>query len=268
MALTEDRVAALAEAYRQARARLGFLDCNLWIGRPRHPEFAAGFDLITLRQRMARYGIRGGVVSHLAAKDYGPAWGNAEVLSAIAGTGLYAGIVLVPESLEKGRGYLLEAISRGARLVRLFPTTHNFSLRSWCCGSLLGGLADLRMPLVLWHTETSWEEIRSLCEAYSGMPLIIEGTPRKILYYDRLYYPLLERYPNLHLELHNLVSYLGIEDIVSRFGARHLLFGSYMPIYDPNAAMMQVTHARISEEDKVRIARANLSDLIAGVRAP
>ena len=261
-----DRILLLTDAYRQARARLGFLDSNLWIGRPRLPEFATGFDLSTLRQRLERYGIRGGVVSHFAAKDYDPTWGNAQLLEAMAGTGLWAGVVLLPESLKAGRDDLQEAISRGARLARLFPATHNFSLRSWCSGTLLRTLSDHRLPLALWHTETSWEEVHSLCESYPELPIIVEGTPRKILYYNRLFYPLLERFPNLYLELHNLVSYLGIEDIVARFGAGHLIYGSYMPVYDPNATMMQVTHARIAEEDKVRIARENLAGLIAGVK--
>ena len=263
-----DRIVLLTEAYRQARAGLGFLDSNLWIGRPRLPEFATGFDLPALRQRLGRYGIRGGVVSHFAARDCDPCWGNAQILEALAETGLWAGVVLLPESLEAGQGYLQEVVSRGARLARLFPAAHNYSLRSWCSGKLLQALSDFCLPLVLWHTEASWEEVRSLCESYPELPILIEGTPRKILYHNRLFYPLLERYSNLYLELHNLVSFLGIEDIVARFGAGHLIYGSYMPVYDPNATMMQVTHARIAEEDKVRIARENLANLIAGVRTP
>jgi predicted TIM-barrel fold metal-dependent hydrolase len=77
---------------------------------------------------------------------------------------------------------------------------------------------------------------------------------------------LLERHPNLRLELHNFVGHLALEDVVRRFGARHLVFGSYMPVTDPNAPMMLVTHARIPVEDKRRIARGNLTELVRGVR--
>jgi predicted TIM-barrel fold metal-dependent hydrolase len=133
---------------------------------------------------------------------------------------------------------------------------------------LLQALADRRLPLSIWHTEVPWEEIRNLCQAYPELPVILEGTPLKILYYNRLLYPLLAQCPNLRLEIHNLVNYLGIEDITRRFGARRLVFGSFMPVCDPNAAMMQVTHARIGEEDKVKIARGNLMELLAGVQVP
>jgi hypothetical protein len=266
-----DQIEILAEAYRQARAALLFLASNMWIGRPRLPEFTAGFDINTLRQRMVRYGIGGGVVSHFAAIPYGAAWANEQTLTAIAGSGLWAGITLMPEMFQPesgGRAYVNDAIARGARLARVFPVSHNFTLRPWCSGALLQTLADRRLPLVVWHTEVSWEEIRTICESYPALPVIVEGTPKKILYHSRLYYALRERCPNLHLELHNLISYLGVEDIVKRFGGGRLVFGSYMPVFDPNAALMQVTHARISDYDKARIAHGNLAELIAGVQIP
>jgi predicted TIM-barrel fold metal-dependent hydrolase len=266
-----DQIEILAEAYRQARAALLFLDSNLWIGRPRLPEFTTGFDINTLRERMVRYGIGGGVVSHFAAIPYGAAWANERTLAAVAGTDLWAAITLMPEMFHSeadGRAYVNSAIARGARLARVFPVAHNFTLRPWCSGALLQTLVDSRLPLVVWHTEVSWEEIRNICETHPTLTVIVEGTPKKILYHSRLYYALLERCPNLRLELHNLVNYLGVEDIVSRFGAGRLIFGSYTPVFDPNAALMQVTHARISDEDKARIAGRNLAELIDGVQTP
>ena len=266
-----DRITLLTDTYRQARARLAFLDANLWLGRPPSPEFASGFDLPALCQRMERYQIRGGVISHFATTTYEPLWGNAQLLDILEGTGLWAGITLLPEMFDSekvGRTYLADAISRGARLARVFPRSHNYTLRAWCSGKLFRALEDAHMPTSVWHTEASWEDVRSLCESYPELPVIIEGTPLKILYYNRLFYPLLAQYANLRLELHNLVNYLGVEDIVGRFGASRLIFGSYVPVYDPNATMMQITHARIPDEDKVLIARQNLAELVAGVRKP
>jgi len=261
-------IARMTEEFRKARTELAFLDCNLWIGRPRQPEFIQRFDIDVLRAEMARYDIRGGVVSHFAGIYYSPVWANEEVLRAGDGD-LWAGITLVPEMFtpeQAGRAYLSQAISQGARLARVFPATHHFSLRAWCSGALVQALADSRMPLVVWLTETSWEEIRHLCDSYPQLTVIVESGTQKILYHDRVYYPLLDKYPNLRLELHNLVNYLGVEDIVRRHGAERLLFGTYMLVWDPNASIMQVTHARISAADKALIARENLAELLAGVR--
>ena len=264
-----DRITAMTDEYRRARAKLAFLDCNLWIGRPRQPEFTQRFGIHALRAEMARYDIRGGVVSHFAGIYYSPAWANEEVLCAVGDADLWAAITLVPEMFrpeEAGRAYLAQAISQGARLARVFPAAHHFSLRAWCSGALVQALADSRMPLVVWLTETSWEDIRHLCESWPKLTVIVESGTQKILYHDRVYCPLLGKYPNLRLELHNVVNYLGVEDIVNRHGAERLLFGTYMPVWDPNASIMQVTHARISATDKALIARANLAELLAGVR--
>jgi hypothetical protein len=268
------RVTALMEDYRRERASLGFLDCNLWLGPPRSPEFARlpsgspGFGVPDLLQRMERYHITGGIVSHFAALTYGAAWANDLLLQSVEGTSLWAGITLVPELFQdetEGRAYLNTAICRKARLVRLFPHSHNFTWRSWCTGALLGALSASELPLALWHSEVSWEDVRGLSETYPRLTLIIEGTPTKILYFNRLFYPLLAQHPNLRLEMHSLVSYLAVEDLVQNFGARRLIFGSYMPVYDPNATIMQITHARISPQDKALMARENLRELIEGV---
>ena len=140
------------------------------------------------------------------------------------------------------------------------------ALHGWCSGALLDAVAEARLPLIVWHTEVAWEEIRGLCESYPDLPVIVEGTPKKIIYHSRLYYALLERCPNLRLELHNLVNYLGMEDIAARFGAHRLVFGSYMPVYDPNTSLMQVTHARLTPDQKARIAGGNLAEMAAEVR--
>ena len=49
----------MIDAYREARAKLDFLDIDLWIGRPRFPGFAGGFESKDLFARLARYQIRG-----------------------------------------------------------------------------------------------------------------------------------------------------------------------------------------------------------------
>jgi hypothetical protein len=262
-------LAELAETYRQQRAELGFLDANLWLGRPRQPEFARGYDLAALQQLMARYDLQGGVVSHFAGLGYSPATANEALLRAERGPDLWAAVTLLPERFDEepaGRAYLAAAIVRGARLARVFPGTHHFSVRSWCSGALFQALADSHMPVAVWRTELSWEDLRYLCATYPELTVILESGPQKIIYHSRVYYPLLAQHQNLRLELHSLVSYLGVEDLAARFGARSMIFGSYLPVYDPNAAMMQVTHARLSLEEKRLIARGNLSELLAGVR--
>jgi len=132
----------------------------------------------------------------------------------------------------------------------------------------LDALHERRMPLILWHIEAGWTAIRMICETYPELPVIVEGRPQKILYHNRFFYPLLEQCGNLFLELHNFNVYLGIEDIVAKFGAERLIFGSCLPFNDPNTSQMMVTAARIDEGAKRRISRGNLSRLLEEVRVP
>jgi predicted TIM-barrel fold metal-dependent hydrolase len=86
------------------------------------------------------------------------------------------------------------------------------------------------------------------------------------LYHNRIYYRLLEQFPNLHLEIHNLVGYLALDDMVRRFGSRQLVFGTYFPHQDPNVPMMLVTDGQFGLEDQQNIAYGNMERLVGEVR--
>ena len=129
-------------------------------------------------------------------------------------------------------------------------------------GGMIETLCEFKLPLMVWQTQINWDDIDAVCSAYPELQLILEGNPQKILYHNRRIYALLEKHSNFKLETHNVIGYLGVEDIVKRFSADRLIFGSYMPYWDPNASMMAVTHARISNMDKEKIAHGNLMQII------
>lgn len=267
-----ERVERLVSDYREQKAALRFLDSNLWLGRPAHPGFCLKWDLDALLGYLDRYAIEGGIVSHSAASMEDPNACNEELLDWISGQDrLWGSVVLtteLPSGYQSWGDYLDWAISRKARMVRLYPSSHRFSLERWCSGEMLDALHERRMLLAIWHIEAGWSAIKMLCDTYPDLPLLVEGRPQKIVYHSRFFYPLLERYPNLHLELHNLNVYLGIEDMVERFGAEHLVFGSCMPFNDPNTSQMMVTAARIDASAQRQIAHGNLQRLLDGVVVP
>lgn len=264
------RVERLAREYCERKKEQKFFDSNLWLGNPMQPEFCLKWDLDDLLGYMDRYAIEGGIVTHTAAVKEDPYASNAELLRRIKESErLWGGLVLntdMPPGYTDWGSYLDWALSQKARLVRLFPKSHGFSLERWCSGALLNAVNERRIPLVMWHMETNWSAVKTLCDSYPELPVIIEGRPQKILYHNRFFYPLLEQCQNFHLELHNLNIYLGVEDIVERFGAQHLIFGSCMPFNDPNTSQMMVTAARIDEDARRRIAHGNLKNLMERIR--
>lgn len=256
------------ESYRRRKTALEWLDAHCWIGVGPPGSLRPVTSLEQTLQLLTRYGIRRAVVAHTLARDCDPATGNRLLLDAIADQeSLWGAAVLTPDDADEVslRKRLKLLIVGKVRLVRIFPRSHNWSLSEWGFGPWLDALEDLQLPLAVWHTETTWDEVAAVCQSHPLLPVIVEGPNRKLLYHNRTYYRLFERFPNLHLEIHNLVGYQGLDDMVRRFGSDRLIFGTYFPHQDPNVPMMLVTHGELSEADQANIAGGNMMRLMTGV---
>jgi len=260
------RARDMRDQFEQSRRGLEAFDCDVWVGQPSEPCFR-WFDTVgNLERFMDAAGISEALVTHFAALNYDFAEGNELALQwAAESSRLHVAITLVPDSVGEVGGmdaYLDRAIDRKARAVRLFPHAHSFSLAQWCSGPILDALLRRNLPLILWHSETTWDEINVICERYPDLNVIVEGSGRKILYDNRMFYQLLATHANLYLELHNLTNYLIVEDIVHKFGARRLIFGSFAPLCEPGAPLGLIAQARISDADKRLIAGGNQRALL------
>ncbi|MHB8956731.1 MAG: amidohydrolase family protein [Pirellulaceae bacterium] len=261
-------VAKLATDYRQRRDALELFDVSCWLGRPLEPAFTTVAGADTLRAALRHYGIRRAVVSHTLSVGCGADEGNRAAIEAIqTDDTLVAAATLVPEMAQGGSwsALLRSLLAQRVRVVRLFPNAHNFLLADECLGSMLEALEQLRLPLVIWQTQTTWSAIARVCEQHPGLRLVVEGAGRKLFYDNRIYYALLERYPNLLLETHNLVNYLGLDDLVRRFGSERFLFGSHFPHLDPNSAAMLLCDGDMEQSDRRNIAHGNLDRLLAEI---
>jgi len=256
------------ESYHRRKTALEWLDAHCWIGVGPPGSLRPVTTLEQTLQLLARYGIRRAVVAHALARDFDPATGNRLLLEAIADQeSLWGAAVLTPDDAdERGLRKRLKSLIGGkVRLARVFPRSHNWSLSEWGFGPWLDALEDLQLPLAVWHTETTWNAVAAVCQSHPLLPVIVEGPNRKLLYHNRTYYRLFERFPNFHLEIHNLVGYLGLDDMVRRFGSDRLIFGTYFPHQDPNVPMMLVTHGELSEADQANIAGGNMMRLMTNV---
>lgn len=256
------------ESYRRRKAAISWLDAHLWIGVGHQGCLRPVTTLDQTRQLLARYGIQRAIAAHAAARDYDPATGNHLLVEAIAGQESFWGAaVFAPDGAGPAefRRQMEALIAEKIRMVRIFPRSHGWLLSEWCAGPWLNVLEELHVPMAVWHTETTWEQIAAVCQAHPRLPIIVEGPHRKLLYHNRTYYRLLEQFSNFHLEIHNLVGYLGLDDVVRRFGSRQLIFGTFFPHQDPNVSMMLVTHGELSPVDQENIACGNMMRLMEGV---
>ncbi len=218
---------------------------------------------------MDHYGIEKAVVSSSLAITYDVAYGNKRLLEAIGQSDrLYGAAVLLPEhtgELGDLSEYIFSLTAKKVVMVRLFPKVHNFVLSDYCSGSLLSLLEKQKIPVALWHTQTSWNEIDKLCSNYPELSIIVEGVGRKLLYDNRIFYPLLKKHKNLFLESHNLTNYSGLDDMVKKLGAEKFIFGTFMPKNDPEASLMPVVYGDFPLENKRMVATDNILLLITNI---
>jgi predicted TIM-barrel fold metal-dependent hydrolase len=106
-----------------------------------------------------------------------------------------------------------------------------------------------------------WDDVYVLLREFPGLVCVIcdhgcWGT-------DRLFRPLLERYPNVYVDTAQYIVDGGLEGVVTDYGARRLLFGSGFPESYLGGMMLALRHAQIPEEAKTAIAGGNLERLLS-----
>jgi hypothetical protein len=245
--------------------KLRFFDCHCSIGRTGYPHLLDIPDVTGLRREMEIAGVEDALVYHSVARDGHPPLGNALLLEELKGQeGLYPVWVLLPHHTGETPApdkLIPEMKSKGIKAARLYPTRthHSFSLAEWCAGELLGWLEGARIPLILDIEIVTWEDIFMLLKTYPHLPLIISNCSYR---HNRFLYPLWEKFENLYVEVSRFMGAGAVEDVVRRFGARRLLFGTNMPQYTGTAAVALIAYAEIPRRDKEAIAGANLRDIL------
>lgn len=253
-------------------AELKFFDCNCRLGPDQFAPEGVPLDAESLLGMMDRVGISDALVYSSLSVLYAPIEGNRRILEDTAGhPRLHSCWVLLPDNTsELLDGAITLMLESGVKAARLMPSHHRFSLADWCCGPMLGELAEAGVPVFLdygiehWSGKNvDWDAVESLCWTQPSLPVILCGLGMAD---DRYLYPLLDRCPNLHFDLSYYQIEGGVEEIHSHFGAGRMLFGTAVPKSDPGCAMSYVSYARIPDKDKQAIAGGNMRRLIEGVR--
>jgi predicted TIM-barrel fold metal-dependent hydrolase len=83
---------------------------------------------------------------------------------------------------------------------------------------------------------------------------------------DRYFRPLIERYPNFHIDISRYELDMGIADLWRKYGPDRLLFATNYPATVMGAPMLTLLHSDIPPEAKQAIASGNLKRMLAGAR--
>lgn len=245
-------------------------DCNLSYGRyvsggPLKPCGTVG----ELEGELERAGIAGGLVYHRAADGAGVAVGNRLLAddTKAAGRTLWGVWTLLPSCTGEipGPAELPAAMgANGIRALRINPKVHKYMPLPHVLGDYLEMMESRRIPL---HIDTgcgiTLEAADGLLGAFPRLTVLL--THADCWPCDRLLRPFLERYENLCLDTTYLLTDQGFEELVRRYGAHRLLFGSGFPSCYLGAHMLTLRHTDIAEADRDAILGGNLQRLVEGV---
>ncbi|MFH1009531.1 MAG: hypothetical protein V1800_18800 [Candidatus Latescibacterota bacterium] len=257
------------EKLRQEAEALDLFDASSWLGRASDfPLMKEGTPALLAETHQKAY-IHGALISHWLGSEDGSQASNQLLLEEIAGHDHWYAILALQPLLpaDPGSPGCQDWIwPERTRAVRVFPNTFRYALVDWCVGTLCELLIEKQMPLFVFHTETTFQDLYGIAQRYPDLQIVLESQVRKILYHTRMVLPLLRACPNIALEISNFCGQGMIEYTVNALGPERLLFGTFAPANDPLVPLGMLLQANISEEAKRAIAGSTIRHMISEVR--
>ena len=222
-----------------------------------------------LLDEMGRAGVEKALVWHIAQHDASPQAGNAMLAQAIAPhenlVGCWSVLPNQAREFPPPETFIQQMQAARVRAVRMFPGSQKFLLNAVAMGDWLEAFTAHRVPVLLsLRYGVEWRDLYSLLAEFPNLVCVIcdHGCWGE----DRLFRPLIERYPNVYIDTAQYLLDGGIEAFVADYGPSRMLFGSGFPDAYIGGMMMAIRHARISEEAKDAIACGNLTRILAEVQ--
>jgi hypothetical protein len=219
-----------------------------------------------LLAEMDRVGVDKALVWHIAQHDASPQVGNQLLADAIRAHPRLAGCwTILPNQAREFPPlpvFFRQMREARVRALRVFPRSHKFLANAVSMGDWMEAMVARRIPLFLSvRRGVEWGDIYDLLAEFPDLVCVI--CDHGCWGQDRLFRPLLEHYPNVHVDTAQYLLDGGIESLVADYGGRRLLFGSGFPESYIGGMMLALRHARIPDEAKQAIAGGNLERILA-----
>jgi hypothetical protein len=247
---------------------MDFFDCNAFFGSPVKRPLLPAPTADELLNEMNRAGVERALAWHIAQHDASPQVGNKLLADAIRSHPRLVGCwtVLPNQTREFPPPTILFQQMHQARVaaLRIFPSSHRFLANTVSMGDLLEQMVKRRVPLLLsLRRGMDWHDIYALLAEFPDLVCVICDHGSWGM--DRMFRPLLERYPHVYVDTAQYLLDGGLEALVADYGAARLLFGSGFPESYFGGMMLALRHARIPDQAKVAIAGSNLERILAEV---
>ncbi len=240
---------------------MNFHDANIRIGLPLCSSLAQPLaDVDEVAQALHEHSGKSALLWHCTQIDDSPLVGNAMLAEAIRQSDCFWGSwTLLPPQTDGlvTADFFQRMKSNRIVALRAFPDIHRYLLCKTVFGQFLEEAVERSIPLLLSMTKgCTWPTVYRLLEEYPALHCVLCDIG--IWSMDRYTYPLLENFSNVYLESSLLsLEEGGLENVVRRYGAQRIIFGSGLPDRYVEAALLQLKHAEISDDDRQQIATSN-----------
>lgn len=243
-------------------------DCNLFYGASINGEPYCGCDTFELLEKEAsRCGIDGGLVRCLYSTAAGVDYGNkfvADDIAKRAGSDWYGvWAALPPFTSETPPPEQLYDEMKKQKIGAIFldPGAHRYVLNSLTMGDVFCAAQEKKIPVILSTCNNiPIEKIYEIMKDFPSLTVIMNDgdcwpNGRKL-------YPLLYNYERFYLDLSYVMDAGGIEDMVGRFGAERLLFGTGFPSRYTGSMLAVLRAAEIDKKSRELIMGRNLERIL------
>jgi hypothetical protein len=239
-----------------------FFDCNYWVDSTLREED---------KTRLKEAGITKAIITNISSLKYDSIAGNSELSGFGKEEGIFFCFVLVPEIyfLLDFKGYIAGAIKSGVRLFRFFPRSHLFNINDLYMEKILGFLSERHIPVMLdlkqfdltANKNFAFADLEKVMAKNPGMPVILEASLKQCMF-NRIYFPLLDRYENLYIETSDLLLMDQIENMVEKFGPKRFVFGTGYPTKEARSSSERILDSQMDDFSKRCISFDNLDQIL------
>jgi len=246
-----------------------YFDCNVCIGKHGTKPPLEPWRTEDILRAMERCGIAGALVYHGMAKDYAPKYGNGLLAAELKKSSrLFGCYVVGPNQAEDfyGPEEMLADIRRiGCVAARMFPKTHHYAADERTMGGVYRMLEGAGLPLLVEYNEIDMRDLAGALGGHPGLKVILLGVPWS---HERILFPLMDSFPNLHTDLSYLQSNRIIEILHGRYGLGRVLFGSNLPRQSAGAARAFADFSELPGAELQKFAGGNLSAMTGVTPSP
>lgn len=251
-----------------------FFDVNCLVEKSLFEDKDSGSKPGNFFSAMAENNIKKAVLTNRLSISYDWKAGNNAILS-FKGLkekeNIFYSFVLTPDVYHEFNfsDYLSNVYKNKVRLFRIFPKSHLFYFNDYYMRKIFNEMAEVNFPLMLDLKELditgnkyfAIDDLKILLSEHKELPVILETSLKQCMF-NRFYFPLMEEFENLYLEVSGMLLMDQIEHYVGKFGSERLIFGSNFPNTNPEVNTSRIESADIDKSSKENIAGKNISRLL------